>query len=137
MIRGQERSVWNRGFAIAAILEFAAIAGCAATVPATPEKVVEQKAAARWNAIVAADYRKAYDFISPAGRATITAEGYESGFRKGFHKGAQVKEVRCTSPELCEVTVDVEYEFAGRRTKTPLTEKWVRQDSDWWYLYQR
>jgi hypothetical protein len=75
--------------------------------------------------------------ISPAGRTALTYDAFAQGIRRGFHTAARVREVRCPSDELCEVTMEVEYEFRGRRTKTSLWEKWVRQGRDWWYLYQR
>jgi hypothetical protein len=112
-----------------------ALAGCATLLP-SGEKVVEQKAAARWNAIVSGDLKSAYELISPAGRSALRYEAYEKSIRRGFHKGARVREVRCPTAELCEVTIEVEYEFAGRRTNSLLWEKWVRQDHDWWYLLQ-
>ena len=112
------------------------LAGCAGMVP-SDEKLVEQRANERWEAIVAGDLKTAYEFISPAGRSALTYDAFEKGVKRGFHKAARVKEVRCTSNELCEVTLEVEYEFRGRRTKTSLWEKWIRQGRDWWYLYQR
>jgi len=133
--------VKKRGFlvavqCVAAMMLAASIVGCATLVP-SDEKVVEQRATARWNAIIANDLRTAYELISPAGRALVAYEAYESSFKRGFHKGARVQEVRCGTRELCEVAVEVEYEYKGRRVKSPLQEKWVRQDSQWWFLYQR
>jgi hypothetical protein len=128
---------WRKASASAWVVTVLAIAaGCATQPPTTDEQAVERRAMERWNAVIAGDYKKAYAFISPAGRALVTAEAYEGTFRRDFHKGARVTEVRC-SKELCDVTLEIEYDYQGRRLKTPLWEKWVRQDSDWWYLYQR
>jgi hypothetical protein len=129
-------SAARRGARGAAVVFALAAAGCA-TMSASPEKVVEQRAAERWNAIVAGDLKRAYEFISPAGRALVSEDAYQGSIRRGFHKSARVTNVRCSSSELCEVTLELEYEQARRRFKTPLYEKWVRQDSNWWFLYER
>lgn len=133
--KGQNSSVGKATARIAVMFCLVALAGCATLSP-SDEKAVEQKATARWNAIVANDFKTAYEFISPAGRSLVTLQAYENGIKRDFHKSARVKEVRCAR-DVCDVTLELEYEYAGRRIKTPLFEKWVRQDSDWWYLYQR
>ena len=126
---------WARLLASALLIAIAA--GCAALDSRDGREVVTQRAKERWDAVIAGDLKKAYGFISPAGRTVLTYEGYEKSIRKGFHRAARVTEVRCTGPELCEVTLEIEYEFSGRRMKTPFFEKWVRQDSQWWHLYEK
>jgi len=111
--------------------------GCTALGPRDDSQAVAQRSKERWDAVIAGDLKKAYGYISPAGRTILAYEGYERGIRKGFHKAARVDNVRCTGPELCEVTLEIEYEFSGRRMKTPFFEKWVKQDSQWWYLYEK
>jgi hypothetical protein len=110
------------------------LAGCAASIVKTDEQVVAERAQERWNAVIAGDMDKAYQYISPAGRSTISLQGYKSKIKPGFHKGARVVAVKCGTPEVCDVELEVEYEFMGRRTKTPLPEKWVKQDGNWWFL---
>ena len=122
---------------VASALMIAIAAGCAAVGPRDDREVVAQKSKERWDAVIAGDLKKAYGYISPAGRTIVGYEGYERSIRKGFHRAARVDEVRCTSPELCEVTLEIEYEFSGRRMKTPFFEKWVKQDSQWWFLYEK
>ena len=107
--------------------------GCATPVAKSAEEVVAERAQDRWNAIVARDLDKAYEYISPAGRSTTTLESFKNGLKPGFHKGARVVSVKC-GPELCDVQLELEYEFQGKRTKTPLPEKWVKQDGKWWFL---
>ena len=135
MLIAAGKRTWAR-LVVTALLT-AIIAGCAALDARDSREVVAQKAKERWDAVVAGDLKKAYGFISPAGRTVVTYEGYEKSVRKGFHKAARIDEVRCTGPELCEVTLEIEYEFSGRRLKTPFFEKWVKQDSQWWYLYEK
>ena len=110
------------------------MAGCASPVIKSDEQVITERATARWNAVIASNFDKAYEYISPAGRTTLTLQGFKNSMKPGFHKGVRVVEVKCGSPEVCDVQLEIEYEFAGKRTKTPLSEKWVKQDGQWWFL---
>lgn len=114
-----------------------AISGCAVAPARSDQEVVAEKSQLRWNALVAGDFKAAYDMISPAGRSVVTFESYRSSLKPGFWKDARVKEVKCASPELCEVRLEIEYEYVNRRTRTPFQEKWVKQDSNWWFLLER
>lgn len=114
------------------------VSACASTGKSRgDEEVVGERAVARWNAIIAGDLKSAYELVSPAGRTVVTQEGYKSSFKPGFHKAAQLRGVKCESPEVCVATFDIEYEYMGRRTTTPLSERWIKQDSNWWYLLDR
>ena len=114
-----------------------AISGCAVAPARSDQDVVAEKSQLRWNALVAGDFKSAYEMISPAGRSVVTFEGYKNSLKPGFWKDARVKEVKCASPELCEVNLEIEYEYLGRRTRTPFAEKWVKQDSKWWFLLEK
>ena len=89
---------------------------------------------ARWKAMIAGDLAKAYEYASPASRLVVTETGFKNSIRPGFHKGAELRGVKCESPEYCIATFEIEYEHTGRRVKTPLEERWVKQDSQWWFL---
>ena len=38
------------------------------------------------------------------------------------------------APDACETQLAIEYEFQGKRIKTPLRETWIREGTDWWYV---
>lgn len=122
---------WRRGVLMAAV---AALAGCAVLGPRTPEQVVAERAQERWNDLVKGDFKAAYAFLSPGSKSVQTVDKYVAGLRTGFWKGATVDKVECGTPETCDVSLTIEYEFMGRRTKTPLLEGWVREGSNWWYV---
>lgn len=124
-------------FAMAVLMIAALASGCQALPQRGDEQIVTERVKARWDAIIAQDYRTAYGFMSPAGRSVMSYDAYEKSIKPGFHKAARVTEVRCSTPELCDVSLELEYEFSGRRMKTPFFEKWVREGSQWWYLYQK
>jgi len=110
------------------------LVGCATPTVKSDEAVITERALERWNAVIAGNYDKAYEYISPAGRSIVTREGFKKSMKPGFHKSASVQGVKCSGPEVCEVQLEIEYEFQGRRTKTPLLERWVKQDGMWWFL---
>jgi hypothetical protein len=110
------------------------LSGCTAFKPRPAEEIVMERSQARWDALVKGDVPAAYAFFSPGSRAVLTREQYANSIRVGFWKSATVEKVECSTQESCFVHVRIEYEFQGRRTKTPLGETWIREGSDWWYI---
>ncbi|MGZ5032671.1 MAG: hypothetical protein ACXWAC_05690 [Usitatibacter sp.] len=115
-------------------LALVGISGCAAFKPRPAEEIVMERAQARWDALVKGDLPAAYGFFSPGSRAVLTQEQYSNSIRLGFWKSAKVEKVECATQDSCFAHVAIEYEFQGRRTKTPLGETWIREGSDWWYI---
>ena len=117
-----------------AVASLAVLAGCGALDLRDDDVVVKERAQARWDALVKGDVRGAYQYLSPSSRAVLTSEAYAASIRQGFWKSAKVNSVTCGTKDNCEAHVTIEYEFQGRRTKTPLNETWIREGSEWWYL---
>jgi len=111
-----------------------ALAGCAGVAPRSPEDAVRARAQERWDALLKGDFSAAYGFLSPGSREVVSEKNYAGGLRRDFWKSARVEKVDCPSKDACQATVAIEYEFQGRRTKTPLGESWVREGSNWWYV---
>lgn len=118
----------------AAALSLSVLVGCGALDLRDDDVIVKERAQARWDALLKGDIRAAYGYLSPASRAAMTSEAYASSIRAGFWKTAKVNSVTCNTKDNCEVHATIEYEFQGRRTKTPLMETWIREGSQWWYL---
>ena len=119
---------------VISVLAFVLSACATTSTPRSDEQVVGERALARWNAVIAGDLKSAYALVSPAGRTVVTEQGYKNSIKPGFHKGAVLRGVKCPSAELCMASFEIEYEFMGRRTKTALEERWIKQDSNWWFL---
>jgi hypothetical protein len=115
------------------------VAGCATGVLRTRSdtEVVKERSQARWDAMVKGDFKAGYRFLSPAGKAIYSEAQYEAGYKRDFWTGADVEKVECPTAELCVVDVRIAYKFGGAQMKTPLQEKWVKQDSDWWFVLER
>lgn len=124
---GVARNIW-------ALVLGVAVAGCAAMQPRTPEEAVKARAQARWDALLKGDMKAAYALLSPGSKAVTTQEAYAGTMRAGFWKSVVVEKVACDAPQACEAQVTIEYEFQGRRTRTPLRETWIREGMDWWYV---
>jgi hypothetical protein len=124
-----------RSLKLAAVaVGLAAMGGCATVPEQSPEQIVKARAQARWDALVKGDYATAYSYLGPGSRAVNSLEAYKDSIVKGFYKDGQVEKAVCDSPERCEAHVRVEYEFKGKRMKSPLAETWIRQQGNWWYV---
>jgi len=109
------------------------LAGCAG-LAGKPEERVKERAQARWDALLKDDVKGAYAYFSPGSRAVMDLKSYEASVRKGFWKAATVDGVSCPTAQRCEVTETIEYEFNGRRTRSPLTETWIEEGGNWWLV---
>jgi len=116
-----------------------ALAAC--SEPRPPEEIVSERAQARWDALVARDYEKAWEYYSPGFRAENSADLFAAEISRRPVKwtAAEVLESQC-AVKRCEVTTEVTYtvprapgqlaDMGGRRD---LTETWIEIDADWWY----
>jgi uncharacterized protein YchJ len=100
-------------------------------------EVVKERAQARWDAMVKGDFRAGYQFVSPAGKSVYSETQFDASYKRGFWTGANVEKVECPTPELCEVDVRIAYKLGAAEMKAPLREKWVKQDSQWWFVLEK
>lgn len=105
--------------------------------PKTAEEAVNERARARWEALVAQDWEKAYSFASPAYRSAIDLNGFKLRHSGGavVWQGVGSVDSKCGG-EVCEVEVDVAFEpvvqkgFKG--LSTTVNEKWLLENGQWW-----
>lgn len=134
---GNEKMYFLRRCALLAPL---ALAAC------TPVKkddgaTVEARAAARWDLLIKHQAEKAYDYLTPGFRQTITREKYaaQKNDVATRWKGAHVSGRACEG-DSCTVTVmvDADVKIPGigklQSTTMPTEERWVRVGRDWFYL---
>ena len=129
-------SLGTKAAGFIAVLLFAS---CATVVKQSrPDaEVVKERSQARWDAMVKGDFRAGYEYVSPAGKSVYSETQYEGGYKRGFWTGANVEKVECETPELCEVDVRIAYRLGAGEMKAPVREKWVKQDSQWWFVLER
>lgn len=120
------------------------VMGCAGSgggstqrVQVEPQKLVAQRAAARWEALMQKDFAKAYSYLSPGTRDVMSLDLYRAKIRGGIWKRANVDTVSCEQDQ-CKVLMAIEYSYRDIKSlETRLDENWLRQDGEWWYVPRR
>lgn len=131
-------SAVNRRALLSGVVAVAALlAGCASTVPATPERVVQQRANAYWQARLAGKPEQAYALSTPSYRALRNVEQFsrQVGSAAGI-RAAEVHNVVCT-PENCTARMALSVRpplpgFDVGLTTTYVNETWVQENGQWW-----
>jgi|KBSMisStaDraftv2_1062788.scaffolds.fasta_scaffold34272_2 hypothetical protein len=124
------------------------VASCATLRPDSPNdekvKVVTARATARWQAIIGKDFAAAYEYMSPATRATVTPAGFKTVASRIDYRNAKVTEATCDGG-TCRVKLILTYNAGlsirgGQTTpmngiNTPLEENWVIDKGQIWYVW--
>lgn len=130
----------TRQLAVLALV-MATLAGCATSQTAR-DRALQERAQARWDALLAGDFDQAYAFLSPGYRSGISVTDFEIIFRtrKVQYTSAEYREHSCDEA-VCTVKV-----FVGYKIHRPLTgmtewtstslleERWINSNGNWWYL---
>ena len=120
-----------------ALLTTLALAGCA-SIGRTPEEVVTERVEKRWDALIAGNFEKAWEFTQPAYRGVVKAADYHKQFGIGGKwRGVQVHSVTCEA-ERCNVRIRLTTKmnvppFQGKEVTGFIEEVWLREDGQWWY----
>jgi hypothetical protein len=124
-----------------ALLLAASIAGCGTltltseTPAAQKEKVVAERAAARWQALTKRDFETAYSYLSPSSRSALTLEKFKATVGNLAYREARVEGVTCEA-ELCDARLLVTYDHRVMKGVTsPLGEKWILDKGQMWYVW--
>lgn len=143
------RNLW----AVLALICIAVLSGCQSTGGAkadseitgkssTGDREVEKRAQQRWSLLVDKKAEKAYDYLTPGYRKSMSREDYASLKNNVAMtwKAVKVNSSTCEQ-DTCEVLLTIDYDVAmpggagGRMTTfAPLREKWVRLGGEWYFL---
>lgn len=97
-----------------------------------------------WSALVSKDYPKAYSYISPGIRTTISEEAFQKGVVASpvLWSGVEETAVKCSTDVACRIDIEVSYlymgsleAFRGQTMTTKLGEKWIFTDGAWYVVY--
>ena len=116
--------------------------GACATSPAARDKVIQERAQARWDALLARDYATAYEYLSPGYRSATSATDFEIAFRSrrlqylsAEYQGHDCEESACT------VRMKLGYKIVRPVAGLPewnsnsvVQERWINSGGKWWYL---
>lgn len=132
--------------ALAGVFLVLAVGGCSA--PTGPTKTTQGDAATtkeqqvmsrvqqRWNLLLAKDLDKAYEYLSPAARLTMSKEVYRLRVNPTFWRGAKVKSAACRD-EVCDVQVELNIMvLPNLPVDQVVEEKWILDQGQWWFVYQ-
>lgn len=115
-------------------------AGCASQPKLAAS--VEERAQARWDAILAQDLDTAYSLYSPGYRSATSRVDFEIALRaKRINwTSANVQESQCEG-DACTVITNVKYRITAPVPGVPsweserrIDERWVRTEGQWWYV---
>ena len=130
------------GMAIFVNLCFALLMLSACATTARTEKSIENRVAARWNAVLSGDLAGAYEFISPGYRSSVSLSQYQRQIllMRVKWRGARYMDSECTS-NTCKVRISLDYTLYGavpgvksfEGTQT-IDESWVQIDGIWYFV---
>ena len=123
-----------------ALLTTLLVSACAALPGLTPQDQVRARATQRWQALLANDYAKAYEFATPSYRALVTPDSYRSRQGAALQRtSAKVFNVDCPTTDKCTARVEVSVKPPlgsryGADVTAPVDESWVLENGQWWLM---
>lgn len=133
------KSAFRLGF----ILTLAALSACAVTSTASKtDKIIPERAQARWDALLSGDLETAYSYYSPGYRSTMSVVdfGVSLRLRRVTWTSAEYQDHSCEE-QRCDVKVKIGYMVVKAvpgmdefRSTNVRDETWVKTDGEWWYL---
>jgi hypothetical protein len=127
----------RRTAGLAIVLTSLLLGACATTAPAAdPQAAVRERASARWQALLAGNFTKAYTFTTPTYKAKVSEADYVARFQRPQWWGAEVATVTCAQPTSCTARVRVDAKvFLPHTTMNKITtytdEAWLLEDGQW------
>ena len=100
---------------------------------------------ARWTALIAGDFGKAYEFETPAYRAVYTPPQFKTQFgRQMTWRVANILDIHYDGSDVARVDVEVAYHYAEPEVKdSPVLdmtsvskEIWLHKEGQWWHQQQ-
>jgi hypothetical protein len=116
------------------------LAGCAGisvdSSPQAKQRLVAERAQARWQVLMKGDVEGAYQFLSVGSKAVTSLDVYKAKIRPGMWREAKVEKVECEA-EICKVLMQITYDTRRMRgIQTPLDESWIIENGSAWYIYR-
>ena len=144
MRRFDDGGMVRRALAAVGMAALLTVGGCASMAPGigkdTPpeekQKVVAERAEARWQALIKGDLDTAYTFLSAGSRAATPLDLYKRKIKPGSWRAARPEKVECEA-ELCRVNMMITIDAKRMKgLEVPLTETWIIEDGNAWFVYR-
>ena len=135
-------------FLSAGVVAVAVLAGCASTGGGlgkdTPPEVlaakVQERALARWQAVIDGELERAYnDYMSAASKEVATFEAFKQRTRGAgvVYRSVEADSVKCTG-ESCTVSLFVWFDHRMiKGSRTPMEEVWIVDKGQAWYVWRQ
>lgn len=114
------------------------VGACAAIEQAEADEakaIVAEQAQRRADLVIKGQLDQAYEFYSPASRATLSYQVFRkrsAGTR--WWRAVKVDKVDCR-PDTCQVTMSLEYDlFELKGLKRTVEETWIKDGGTWWLV---
>jgi hypothetical protein len=105
--------------------------------PEARRSMVAERVNARWAALIKGDLDAAYLFLSPASREVVSLAEFKAKTRGSGFREVKVDSVEC-DPGICKVRLYLTYDHRLMKgMMTPLTESWVVDQGQVWYVWQQ
>jgi hypothetical protein len=121
------------------------LAACASisvdSPPEAKQKLVAERAQARWELLIKGDVDGAYQYLSAGSKAATPLGLYKGRIKPGLWRGAKVDKVECEA-EICTVQMLITYDFRTARAgamkgiETPVPETWIIENGTVGYVYR-
>ena len=110
-----------------------------ATAKEDQTPLIQQRAVARWNSLIAKDWKAAYAFESPNYRSTYSLEDFQKSFGNAVTwKSITPISTTLVSSGIADVKLTLSSKFVGdgfdTLIPTSLKERWTYSDKQWWHI---
>jgi len=124
----------------------ASLFGCASQQTQSPakgevvarsvEQQVSARAEARWAAMIAQDFDKAHEFLSPGSKAVYPLAQFKARIRPLEWRSAKAVSAVCTE-DTCTVKLQIAFyhERLKREIATMLDETWIKDAGNWGLVF--
>lgn len=114
------------------------LAGCASQTVVAPETLIRQRAAERWNALIAGDFASAYGFSAPSFKSIVSQDAFRGRIGSAvIWLGTEITQVDCAEVVQCKVKLRLDFKpvlggGASQKMSTYIDETWLLEDGQWW-----
>jgi len=104
--------------------------------PEAKVAVVNERAMARWDALIKGDLDLAYTYMSEASRQAYSLKAYKERVKPGMWRAVKINSVACDA-EICTASMMLTYDHRMMKgVQTPFAERWIIEKGTAWFVYE-
>lgn len=119
------------------------ISACATTMSA--ESKVEERAMARWQALLSDDLAGAYGYLSPGFRSSVSSNQYQRSILRKQVRWTDARYIKSECSETaCKVSISIDFTVYGAlpgvssfESTQPVEESWIFADNNWYLVPEK